>query len=480
MSDLNKCLIGTINYGNRGPAGPKGDKGDPGTFSSIEATIDGEVGTPSITVEYDGDSATFNFHNLKGVKGDTGPQGEIGPEGPQGLQGNPGEQGPQGPAGQDGEDGSQVSVSSTGTATTEVKYITIDNTEYKIAGGAVDSVNGQTGTVVLKDDDIHISDDLTDTKTIHSELERIDTALNGKQDTLTAGTNITIVDNVISATGGQGGGYEPDNKTIVLDDDGKLKTAVGGYTYTEEQYQEIYAVDDGFGATYNPTYNRLQWSGSSLNADFKNGAYDYPTEEDETFTVAIICYGTLATEEEARETYSVYTAIKKSASSNQLQVVNLVEGDDLGITASTIGPALNLTFNNTVFIPAANPDNEQYFLQVFEHYYKDVDVIVPIATDYIREPVSEIIMPGRYDPSSDTLEGIILNDVNYNLPGGSGGSYEAGAGIDISSNVISSKHTYQTNLPSAAATDGCIHIVYRTSEPSTKRAGYIYLIAEEE
>lgn len=34
----------------------------------------------------------------------------------------------------------------------------------------------------------------------------IDTALTGKQDTLTAGTGITISNNVISATGGGGGG----------------------------------------------------------------------------------------------------------------------------------------------------------------------------------------------------------------------------------------------------------------------------------
>lgn len=35
-----------------------------------------------------------------------------------------------------GEDGSQVTVSSTGTSENEVQYITIDNVEYKLAGGA--------------------------------------------------------------------------------------------------------------------------------------------------------------------------------------------------------------------------------------------------------------------------------------------------------------------------------------------------------
>lgn len=40
------------------------------------------------------------------------------------------------------------------------------------------------------------------------------------------------------------------------------------------------------------------------------------------------------------------------------------------------------------------------------------------------------------------------------------------------------KATYQTTAPTAAATDGGIHIVYLTAEPTTKYAGYIYLIAE--
>lgn len=39
--------------------------------------------------------------------------------------------------------------------------------------------------------------------------------------------------------------------------------------------------------------------------------------------------------------------------------------------------------------------------------------------------------------------------------------------------------TYQTTEPIAAATDGGVHIVYLSSEPTTKYAGYIYMIAEQ-
>lgn len=38
--------------------------------------------------------------------------------------------------------------------------------------------------------------------------------------------------------------------------------------------------------------------------------------------------------------------------------------------------------------------------------------------------------------------------------------------------------TYQTTAPTAAATDGGVHIVYLSAEPTTKYAGYIYMIAE--
>lgn len=46
---------------------------------------------------------------------------------------------------------------------------------------------------------------------------------NTKQDKLIAGDNITIIDNVISATGGSSGGYEPDEITIVLNGNDKLE-----------------------------------------------------------------------------------------------------------------------------------------------------------------------------------------------------------------------------------------------------------------
>ena len=57
-----------------------------------------------------------------------------------------------------------------------------------------------------------------------------------------------------------------------------------------------------------------------------------------------------------------------------------------------------------------------------------------------------------------------------------------GNGIEITNSsgsvTFASTTTYQTTEPTAAATDGGVHIVYLSAEPTTKYSGYIYMIAE--
>lgn len=55
--------------GEPGAKGDKGDKGDPGSLESVTASVDANVGTPSVTVTYDGENVNFAFHNLKGQPG---------------------------------------------------------------------------------------------------------------------------------------------------------------------------------------------------------------------------------------------------------------------------------------------------------------------------------------------------------------------------------------------------------------------------
>ena len=72
---------------------------------TASATVDANVGTPSVNVQkqYDPETNVYNldfkFHNLKGI------QGEQGIQGPQGPQGATGAQGPQGPQGEQGPQG---------------------------------------------------------------------------------------------------------------------------------------------------------------------------------------------------------------------------------------------------------------------------------------------------------------------------------------------------------------------------------------
>ena len=72
----------------RGEKGDKGDKGDTGAtgaaagFGTVTATVDSNVGTPSVTVTASGSNTAknfaFAFSNMKGEQGDQGDQGETG------------------------------------------------------------------------------------------------------------------------------------------------------------------------------------------------------------------------------------------------------------------------------------------------------------------------------------------------------------------------------------------------------------------
>lgn len=107
--------------GEKGDTGEKGDQGIKGndgvnaTITNVTASVDNNVGTPSVTVSMGGTSSArtfnFSFKNLKGSKGDTGEKGlkgDTGIQGPKGDTGPKGEQGIQGPQGLKGDKGISV------------------------------------------------------------------------------------------------------------------------------------------------------------------------------------------------------------------------------------------------------------------------------------------------------------------------------------------------------------------------------------
>lgn len=188
-------FIGQFAIGPEGPQGEPGATGASAGFGTPTATVDSSTGTPSVTVTASGpDTAkvfAFAFHNLKGDKGEDGQPGAAGQGVPTG-----------GTAGQvlakrsgtnydsewvnqsGGADPATVAPLMDGTAAvgTSTKYArqdhvhptdtsrqetlvsgtnikTINNNSLLgsgdiTIGGAVDSVNGATGTVVLDADDV--------------------------------------------------------------------------------------------------------------------------------------------------------------------------------------------------------------------------------------------------------------------------------------------------------------------------------------
>lgn len=98
--------------GATGAPGAKGDKGETGPagkITQVTATVDSNIGTPSVEVVTGGTESertiTLNFKNLKGVKGDTGAQGAKGDKGETGAQGATGPQGVKGDTGAQGAKG---------------------------------------------------------------------------------------------------------------------------------------------------------------------------------------------------------------------------------------------------------------------------------------------------------------------------------------------------------------------------------------
>lgn len=137
---------------------PKGENGSSATVQ-VGETVTLPAGCPAVVTNVgDEHNAVLNFDI---PKGDTGATGPAGPRGPQGIQGVP------------GKDGAIQYTAGAGIEITE-------NNEIRATGAATAMWGDIEGTLSNQSD--------------------LQSALNAKQNTLTAGTNITINNGTISAT----------------------------------------------------------------------------------------------------------------------------------------------------------------------------------------------------------------------------------------------------------------------------------------
>lgn len=237
--------VQVVEGGTKGDKGDKGDKGEQGIQG-----IQGEQGPKGDPGER-GPKGDDGYTPIKGIDyfdGDKGEQGIQGEQGPKGDKGDTGEKGIPGDKGDKGDKGADGLTTAVKVGTTQYNHVSgiISLPAYPASlpadGGNAATVNGKT---VLSD--VPLNAKFTDTI--------VD--ISGKQDKLTAGDNITITNNTISATD-TGGGPIVDLGTF--NSESELITHVvmnqlptGHYTFILNSYPHFMLVDK-VGSSYRGTF----------------------------------------------------------------------------------------------------------------------------------------------------------------------------------------------------------------------------------
>lgn len=103
------------------------------SITGATATVDGNSGTPEVSVALQEGNLSFAFKNLKGEKGDTGEPGAQGEAGTKGDKGDTGSAGAKGDKGDTGAKITSIELNVNGTAITGTAHLS-DSTTAAITG----------------------------------------------------------------------------------------------------------------------------------------------------------------------------------------------------------------------------------------------------------------------------------------------------------------------------------------------------------
>ena len=382
--------------GPQGEPGPKGEKGEPGKDGA-----QGPIGPRGPQGE-------------QGIQGEPGPKGERGAIGPQGSQGEQGEQGPRGEKGDKGEKGDTGARGEKGEP-------------------GKDGENGKD-TVYLGSDEpsaeyniwLNPDGDSIDALATVAQLE-------GKQDKLVAGDNITISGNVISATGGGSGGG---SYTLPVASTTALGGVMVGRIEPMNEGQYVFAEENGRLYVAPPDRSSMHpgvvypGSGFNLSGDLltleppikdANGIYSIGGVKPDETTTTVDEDGTI----HAHATTPIATTT----------TVGSVKPDGTTITIDSKGVI-------TANIPTKTSDltNDSDFITTEYHDYTKQNVLVPGDNITISGNVISAIQPAKYirgaSATGNTLE-LYYNDdtlTTFTPTGGSGGGSGGVSGYAFSSN----------------------------------------------
>ena len=160
--------------------------------------IEGNLISSTVETGPQGATGEQGIQGIQGIQGEVGPTGATGATGPAGADGIQGATGPQGIQGDVGPQGIQGATGATGPTGADGADSGITQADLDLKQNVLTAGNN----ITILNNVISSTATGSGGATTIADVENLQTTLDLKQNQLTAGDNITILNNVISSTGG--------------------------------------------------------------------------------------------------------------------------------------------------------------------------------------------------------------------------------------------------------------------------------------